>query len=216
MSHNAPARFLYGVRLPPLSKLQQITYATTRKRARVCGRGISPLAYCRTPRRELHPTYRTIRDMFNCLLTTNCFPAFAPQLSAFRSLSGISMLGFYIAFNNRPFGLVTKVFSVSRIVTTLPLLPTPIPLLFHSFYRYQGMFGADGGSRTHNLLFTRQMRCLLRHASLVEQQRIELWSCETRFGFSPQSTPFLPRARDRGGGLYHGSTPRIAYIASPR
>lgn len=48
--------------------------------------------------------------MFNCLLTTNCFYAFAPQLSSFRSLSGISMLGFYIAFGNRPFGLVTRDF----------------------------------------------------------------------------------------------------------
>lgn len=146
VSHNAPARFLYGVRLPPLSKLQQITYATTRKRARVCGRGISPLAYCRTPQRESHPSYRTIREMFNCLLTTNCFYVFTPQLSSFRSLSGISMLGFYIAFSNRPFGLVTRVFSVSRLVTTLSLLPTPIllnmSLLFHSFHRYQGMLGA--------------------------------------------------------------------------
>ena len=106
MSHNAPARFFTRLGFSP--RLQQTTYATTRKLARVCGRSISPLAYCRTPRRELHPSYRTIRDMFSCSLTTNCFPAFAPQLSSFRSLSGISMLGFYIAFNNRPFGLVTN------------------------------------------------------------------------------------------------------------
>lgn len=93
--------------------------------ARVCGRGISPLAYRRTPQRELHPSYRTTREMFNCLLTTTRFYAFAPRLSSFRSLSGISMLGFYIAFSNRPFRLVTRGFSVSRLVTTLSLLPTP-------------------------------------------------------------------------------------------
>ena len=124
-SHNASACFLLGVRLSPRSTLRQTTYATTRKLARVCGRGISPLAYRHTPQRELHPSYRTIREMFNCLLTTTRFYAFAPRLSSFRSLSGISMLGFYIAFSNRPFGLVTRGFSVSRLVTTLSLLPTP-------------------------------------------------------------------------------------------
>lgn len=88
------------------SPLRQTAYATTRKRARLVV-DTSSLAYRLTPRRELHPTYRTIREMFNCLLATSCFHAFAPQLSSFRSLSGISMLGFYIAFSNRPFGLVT-------------------------------------------------------------------------------------------------------------
>lgn len=77
--HSAPARFLTGVRLSPRSTLRQITYATTRKRARVCGRGISPLAYCRTPRRELHPTYRTIREMLTLrlyqILTLSVLPA---------------------------------------------------------------------------------------------------------------------------------------------
>lgn len=144
--HSASAHVLPRVGLSPRITLQQTTYATTRKRARGCGRGISPLAYRRTPQRELHPSYRTTREMFNYLLTTNCFYVFTPQLSSFRSLSGISMLGFYIAFSNRPFGLVTRGFSVSRLVTTLPLLPTPIllnmSLLFHSFHRYQGMFGA--------------------------------------------------------------------------
>lgn len=65
-----PALFL-GLGSLPCFKLRQTTYATTRKRARVCGRGISPLAYRRTPQRELHPSYWTTRGMFNCLLSTN-------------------------------------------------------------------------------------------------------------------------------------------------
>lgn len=60
----ASACFFLEVRLSPRITLQQFACATTRKCARVCGRGISPLAYCRTPQRELHPSYRTTREMF--------------------------------------------------------------------------------------------------------------------------------------------------------
>ena len=62
--HSASACFFLEVRLSPRIRLQQFARATTRMAQGGCGRGINPLAYRRTPQRELHPSYRTTREMF--------------------------------------------------------------------------------------------------------------------------------------------------------